>query len=85
MRDLMSRELAQQGLQFVEDAVVNLLTRHPEGMTTERIADVLGLRGDLEPEHRDLIVAGILELLVKSGRILWDEQAQIYKDNPDRL
>jgi hypothetical protein len=85
MRDLKSRELAQQGLQYVEDAVVGLLTSHPEGMTTARIADALGLGSDLEPDHRDLIVAGILELLVKSGRIHWDKDAQIYRDNPDRL
>ncbi len=85
MRDLKSRELAQQGLQYVEDAVVGLLNRHPEGMTTDRIGEALGLRADLKPEHRDLIVAGVLELLVKSGRILWDGDAGIYRDNPDLL
>ena len=85
MRDLKSRELAQQGLQYVEDAVVSLLANHPEGMGTSRIADALGLRDDLDPKHQDLIVAGILELLVKSGRLIWDEGAQIYRDNPDLL
>lgn len=85
MRELHSRELAQRGLQYIEDAIVGLLTRHSGGMPKEEIAEALGLRTDLAQEHRDLVIAGILELLVKSGRIIWDEKEQIYKDNPERL
>lgn len=83
MSDRQERELAQQGLKYIEDAVVGLLTRHPQGLPRSAIADTLGLRSDLKAEERDLIAAGILELLVKSGRILWDEQRGLYKDNPD--
>lgn len=77
------RELAQAGLKYIEDAVVALLTRHPEGMPMSEIAESLGLSSDLDAKKRDLIAMGVLELLVKSGRILWDEEAGRYKDNPE--
>lgn len=77
------RELAQLGLKYIEDSIVDILTRHPKGMATGQIAEALGLRTDLEAGRRDMIAAGILELLVRSGRIVWDEQAGIYLDNPE--
>ena len=85
MSNLHSRELAQLGLKHIEDAVVALLSRHAEGMPLGEIADILGLKTDLDDQHRNMIAAGILELLVKSGRILWDEGAGRYKDNPDLI
>ena len=84
MSDLDQRERAQLGLQYIEDAVVNLLVRHPAGMSDREIGDALGLGADLLPAHRDLIAAGILELLARSGRILWDGRRGGYIDNPDK-
>jgi hypothetical protein len=84
MRDIDHREQAQLGLKFIEDSVVNLLTRHPNGMNKADIAEVLGLRADLDPAHRDTIVSGILELLVRSGRILRGETDGSYFDNPEK-
>lgn len=83
MSDLDERELAQQGLKNIEDAIVGLLTRHPQGLSCAQIAEMLGLHSDFVPEEPDLVAAGILTLLAKSGRILWDGDAQLYKDNPD--
>ena len=85
MRDLPQRERAQLGLQFIEDAVVSLLTEHAKGLTPSAVADVLGFRTDLDPSHRDMIAQGILELLVRNGRILWDGRDEVYIDNPTRL
>lgn len=85
MSDLDSRELAQLGLKHIEDAVVALLSRHSEGMPLSKIADVLGLRSDLDDEQRNMVAAGVLELLVKSGRIFWDAEAKRYRDNPDMV
>jgi len=84
MNDLDHREQAQLGLKYIEDSVVNLLTRHPKGLSSYAIAEVLGLSSDLEPKHRDMIASGILELLVRSGRILWDQASHTYVDNPDK-
>ena len=85
MRDLQQRERAQLGLQFIEDAVVSLLTEHTTGLTPSAVADALGLRADLDPGHRDMIARGILELLARNGRILWDAHREVYVDNPARL
>jgi hypothetical protein len=84
MRDLPERERAQLGLQYIEDAVVALLTEHVKGLTPASVADVLGLRTDLDPGHRDMIAQGILALLARDGRILWDDRNQVYIDNPAR-
>lgn len=84
MRDLDHREHAQLGLQHIEDAIVSLLTQHADGMPPAAVAHALGLEAGLDPERRDLIAAGILELLVQNGRILWDEERSVYVDNPDR-
>jgi hypothetical protein len=84
MSDLDQREQAQLGLQYIEDAVVALLTRHPDGMPSAVVADTLGLSTELDPDHRNKIAEGILGLLSQNGHILWDEQRSVYVDNPER-
>lgn len=84
MIGLEQRERAQLGLQYIEDAVVALLTRHADGLPSAAVADALGLRTDLDPGHRDMLADGVLALLTKSGRILWDDRHAVYVDNPDR-
>ncbi len=84
MSSLDQREQAQLGLQYIEDAVVALLTRHPDGMPSAVVADTLGLSTELDPARRDMIAEGILALLSRNGRILWDERRGVYVDNPDR-
>lgn len=84
MSDLDFQEQAQLGLKYIEDSVVNLLTRHPQGLSGPNIATSLGLGAELEPAHRDRLVGAILELLVGSGRILRDTKTHIFMDNPAR-
>jgi len=84
MRDLPQRERAQLGLQYIEDAVVAILTEHSRGLNSSTVADALGLRADLDPSHRDMVAEGVLALLVQNGRILWDGKRQLYVDNPAR-
>jgi hypothetical protein len=82
--DLELNEQAQKGLQYIEDAVVALLTRRAEGMTPSAVADALGLETRLDHGHRDMIAAGILALLVANGRVIWDGAIGRYVDNPSR-
>lgn len=84
MSDLDFQEQAQLGLKYIEDAVVNLLTRHPNGLAGPDIASSLGLGVELELAHRERLVGAILELLVASGRILRDAGSHHFKDNPSR-
>lgn len=84
MRMLQQQERAQLGLEYIEDAIVTVLTDDPNGMTASAVADALGLRTDLDPGHRDMIAEGILSLLARNGRILWDDARHVYVDNPER-
>lgn len=84
MRDLDLQEQAQLGLKYIEDAVVNLLTRHPQGQSATEIAASLGLGAELDRSHRERLIGAILELLVASGRIGHDSKARVFVDNPDR-
>jgi len=84
MSDLDFQEQAQLGLKYIEDSVVNLLTRHPSGLSGPEIATLLGLGAELEAARRDQLVEALLELLVGSGRIFRDNNAHVFVDNPDR-
>lgn len=84
MSDLDFQEQAQLGLKYIEDSVVNLLTRHPKGLSSPEIANSLGLAEGLEPAHRDRLVEAVIEMLIVSGRILRDGATHVLKDNPDR-
>lgn len=84
MNDLDFQEQAQLGLKYIEDAVVNLLTRHANGLTDSAIAEALGLGVGLTSVQRLRFTTAILELLVSSGRILRDGESNLFKDNPDR-
>jgi hypothetical protein len=87
MRDMHDREMAQLGLKYIEDAVVNLLTRHDAGMTAHEIAEALelDLGRNAGSAIRNEMADGILRLLVATGRIRRDEEARVYMDNPDML
>ena len=84
MRDFVQSERAQLGLEYIEDAVVALLSTHPDGLSATRVADVLGLRADLDSNHRDMIADGVLALLHRAGRIGWDTGRQVYVAKPPR-
>lgn len=84
MHDIDHREHAQLGLIYIEDAIVSLLTEHRSGMSPSVVAEALGLGADADRDHRSLVAAGILELLLQNGRILWDAERNVYLDNPER-
>jgi len=84
MRDFIQLERAQLGLQYIEDAVVGLLGNHPDGLPSANVADALGLRTDLDSNHRDMIADGVLALLQKTGRIVWDDAGQVFRGRTPR-
>jgi len=75
MSDLDQRERAQLGLQYIEDAIVNLLVRHTAGLGSGEIAARLGLS--------ETVMPAILGDLVKAERILGGP-GDTYLDNPRR-
>jgi hypothetical protein len=84
MSDLDFEEQAQLGLKYIEDAVVNLLTRHRDGLAASDIAASLGLGAELDAIQRERLIGAIMELLAASGRILRDSDGRVFKDNPSR-
>ena len=44
--DVIARQLAQEGLLKIEDAIVRLLSQNPQGLGNSEIADALNLRSD---------------------------------------
>lgn len=84
MDDFDAQEMAQLGLKKIEDAIVGLLTRHPEGLATDAIVGELGLGSGLPAGKRNLIATAVLELLTHAGRIVWDGGRKVYLDNPDK-
>ncbi len=85
MRDLAIAERAQLGLEYIEDAIVTLLTNHPDGLSAAQVAEILGLSTQTSSGHGSQIASGILQMLVGSGRVLWHEASGRYLDNPDKL
>jgi hypothetical protein len=85
MGDFDAQELAQLGLKNIEDAIVGLLSRHDEGLTAASIAERLGLAQGLATGKRTTIAEAVLELLLETGRILWDASGRVYRDNPDKV
>lgn len=85
MRDAVTRERAQLGLQYLEDAVVGLLTDHPDGLTPAQVAERLELGMGLAPDRQAAMARSLLDLLVHSGRILQPDGGERYRDNPHRL
>jgi len=84
MDDFDAREMAQLGLKKIEDAIVGLLTRHPDGLAADVIAGELGLEADSPDGAHDLIARAVLDMLVRAGRIRWDAGRGVYVDNPEK-
>ena len=45
--DAGAQSLAQKGLRRIEDAILELLQHHPQGLRNVQIADMLGLRSKI--------------------------------------
>jgi hypothetical protein len=48
----MFKDKAEQGLQLMQDAITDLLSEHPEGLTNAQIAHELGLTSDFQSHHQ---------------------------------
>lgn len=85
MSDLVAQERAQLGLKHIQDAVVDLLSRHAEGMSEADVTERLGLGEGLSRSNRHMLATAVLTLLLESGRVLWDPDAGVYRDNPEKI
>ena len=73
-----ARSLAAEGLQQVENAVIELLHRNPQGMRNVQIANLLGLRSGVRGGQRNYLTYSVLGNLLDQGKILWDDETKLY-------
>ena len=60
---------AQEGLQQIENAMLRLLDRNPQGLRNAQIADLLDLRSDFLGNQKDWLTYSVLGGLIKQGKV----------------
>ena len=65
--DLNARQIAQDGLQRVEEGILKLLDSNPPGLRNAEIADLLDLRSDFRGRQRDDLTYSVLGGLIAKG------------------
>ena len=62
-------KMAQEGLQQIEDAMLRLLDRNPQGLRNAQIADLLDLRSDFLGNQKDWLTYSVLGGLIKQRKV----------------
>jgi uncharacterized protein len=65
----MLKQRAEEGLQLMQDAVMELLAHHPKGLTNSQIARELGLKSDYQGHHQGWLSWSIMGLLLNSKKV----------------
>lgn len=68
---------AQQGLQLMQDAITELLSEHPDGLTNAQIAHELSLTSDYQGHHQGYLSWSVMGLLLNSKRV--EKQGRRYR------
>ena len=76
--DTSVQSLAQDGLQQIEDAILELLHRNPQGLRNVEIANMLGLHSEVRGGRRNYLSYSVLGGLLARGKVAWDEETKIY-------
>ena len=64
-----ARQIAQDGLQNIESAILELLERNPEGLSNVEIANLLDLRSDFRGGSRNYLTYSVLGGLLRRGKV----------------
>ena len=70
--------LAHEGLRRIENAILELLHRNPQGLRNAQIAEILGIRSIVRGGQRDYLTYSVLGGLLAQGRITWDTATKLY-------
>ena len=71
-------QLAQEGMRHIENAILELLFRNPQGLRNVQIANMLGLSSEFRGEQRNFLTYAVLGRLLAQGRILRNEETKTY-------
>ena len=72
------RELAQSGLQQIEEAILRLLSSNPQGLRNSEIAELLNLRSDFRGRQKDYLTYSVLGGLIAHGKVVRDEKTKLF-------
>jgi hypothetical protein len=64
---------AQSGLKQIQDAIVALLSRYPDGLKNAEIAEALMLRSDFLGRQKDYLTYSVLGGLISQDRVAWNQ------------
>jgi hypothetical protein len=67
---------AQAGLKQLQDAIVALLRRQPDGLRNAEIAETLSLRSDFRGRQKDYLTYSVLGGLMHQGRVAWNQKTK---------
>ncbi len=76
--DRAARDMAQVGLRLIEDAIMVLLSAHPEGLRNSEVAELLDLRSGFRGRQKDYLTYSVLGGLLAQGRVAWDAETKIF-------
>jgi hypothetical protein len=69
-------EQAQAGLKEIEEAIVALLKRRPDGLRNADIAEALSLRSDFLGRQKDYLTYSVLGGLIHQGRVARNQETK---------
>ncbi len=72
------QSLAEEGLNQIQDAILELLRHNPQGLRNVDIAEMLNLHSNVRGGRRNYLTYSILGGLLADGRILRDEKSRTY-------
>jgi len=72
------RALAEEGLSRIEEAILELLQRNPQGLRNVQVADMLHLHSSVRGGRRNYLTYSILGGLLADGRVVRDEKFRLY-------
>jgi hypothetical protein len=67
---------AQAGLKQIQEAIVALLKRQPNGLRNAEIAEALSLRSDFRGRQKDYLTYSVLGGLIHQGRVGWNQETK---------
>lgn len=71
-------EIAQDGLKRIEDAIVRVLEKNPQGLRNSEIAEELGLRSDFQGKQKDYLTYSVLGGLLRKAQVAWDQRTKLF-------
>jgi len=72
------KQKAQDGLKLIQEAVLQLLSRHEGGLRNAQVAEELGLRSDIHGRQKDYLTYSVLGGLLTAKKVRWDRTTKLF-------